>query len=123
MFAQATDSDNPPVTQRVSTGFATLCVPNSFSQMDIHLPRFPPKVKLGEPYELRIGVGSGSGRSFRLGLSSGALPPGLTLGEGALPGLYVISGTPTRTGAFECFLRATDDAGAFGVRRLQIMVE
>jgi hypothetical protein len=123
MSAQATDSDNPPVTQRVATGFATLCVPNAFSQLDIHVPRFSPRIKPGEPYELRIGVGSGSGHGYQLRVAGGALPPGLSLGEGSLPGLFVLSGTPTEAGAFACFLRATDDAGAFGVRRLEITVE
>jgi hypothetical protein len=47
----------------------------------------------------------------------------LRLGEGGLAGLYVVSGTPTEAGTFDVFLRATDDAGAFGVRRLRITVE
>jgi hypothetical protein len=121
--AEVADSGNPPLRQRLITGLATLCEPDSFNQVDILIPIFPPRIKRGEPYQLRIGLSNASGRDYRLGLSAGALPPGLALGEGNLPGLCVISGTPTESGLFECFLRATDGAGAFGLRRILISVE
>jgi hypothetical protein len=117
------DSDPAATPQRVTTAFVTLCRGDSFNQMEVHLPLYPPSLKRGEPYRLRIGVSGGSGRLFRLALDRGRLPPGLTLSEGNLPGLYELSGSPTEAGSFECFLRATDDADSAGLRRLQIVVE
>ena len=78
---------------------------------------------MNEPFEYLIGLANGTGKGIRCNLSGGPLPPGLTLSAESRPGIAVISGTPTNAGTFEFELRATDDGGNFGVRRLKLLVQ
>ncbi len=123
--ALVTDSDSPPVAHRFGGdfNFVISCAKGSFSWVSINSPAEITGAKLNEPFEYPIGLGNGSGSGYRCTLSDGALPRGLTLSEGKLPGVMVISGTPAETGTFGFELRATDDRGNLGVRKLKLVVE
>lgn len=125
LVVQVTDSDSAPVTHRYGddSAFVILCAKDSFSLVNIHAPAKITGAKVNEPFQYPIGLGNGTGKGYQCSLSGGALPPGLTLTDGTLPGVAMISGTPAEAGTFEFELRATDDGGNFGVRKLRLVVE
>lgn len=124
LVAEVTDSGSPPSTLRTGgeAGVAVLCRLDPLAQLDISIPPAV-RAKAGEPFTLRFGISNGTGTGYSLAIDSGALAPGLTLTGGGAPGLYVVSGAPAAAGTFDCFLRATDSAGNFGLRRLRVVVE
>jgi len=69
----------------------------------------------GELYSQTVVVSGGSGTKT-LSVSSGSLPPGLSL-DG-----FVISGTPTSTGTYSFTLQVQDEMGASSTKSLQIVI-
>jgi hypothetical protein len=120
---KVSDEDAPPSSLRFGAPVFAMCSAGNFALLDIHVPTRVVRAEAGKPFELRIGVGNGSGVGYELKLLEGELPPGLELNSGALPGAFVLSGTPSRAGMYEAFLSATDSAGTIGQRRLRISVE
>jgi hypothetical protein len=120
--AEVTESGASPVTHRFGAEFITLCAPNSFAMVSIYAPSEITGAKLNEPFQYPIGLGYGTGKGYLWRVSGGALPPGLKLTDGPLPGVVLISGTPTEAGAFEFEFRVNDDGGNLGVRVLRIVV-
>ena len=57
------------------------------------------------------------GRALHLSVSSGSLPPGLTLSSAG-----VISGTPTTTGTFSFTVQALDSRGCTGTRAFALVI-
>ena len=123
MTLKASDEDKPPAALRFGVSVFGLCSASSYAQLDIHVPSWIVKAKAGEPFELRVGVGNGSGQGYELNVTEGSLPPGLELRRGSLSGAFAVFGTPTDAGAYEAYLRARDSAGTTGQRRFRIAVE
>ena len=69
----------------------------------------PPPGTVGVPYSYTFKLSEGSGTSATWDISSGALPPGLTLSGSERSA--TVSGTPTQSGSFSFYLRATDIPG------------
>jgi uncharacterized repeat protein (TIGR01451 family) len=65
-----------------------------------------PATLINSPYKLTFTAGGGCSSLFTFSVTSGSLPPGLTLSPGG-----VLSGTPTQTGIFTFTVTATDSCG------------
>src|SRR5262249_29848726 len=76
-----------------------------------------PNGSLGANYAATVTPSGGSG-PYTFAVSSGSMPPGLTLTSGGS-----ISGAPTRAGPFEFTITATDKNGATGARTYQMTVQ
>jgi len=105
-----TDSANFPVTNGSalsgsSDAFVTKIV---VSIPLIISPATLPNGMLGTPYNQTITASGGTGL-YTFGVTSGALPPGLTLTANG-----TLSGTPTSAGSFMFTVTATDHGGAAG---------
>jgi hypothetical protein len=124
-IAEVKDSGNPPMSFRSDNedeGMPFLCRMDPLLQLDISIPQSV-RAKVGEPFLLRFGVGNGTGAGYRVAIDSGRLAPGLSMAASGSAGVYVVSGAPSEKGVFDCFLRATDSGGNFGLRRLRLIVE
>jgi hypothetical protein len=69
-----------------------------------------PTGHLNHPYSATLTAGGGSGQGYTWAVTSGLLPPGLTLGAAGTP-YTTITGTPTATGAFACTIMVRDSLG------------
>ncbi len=69
----------------------------------------PPSGTVGVPYSYTFKLSEKSGTKATWDISSGALPPGLTLSGSDRSA--TLSGTPTQSGSFSFYLRATDIPG------------
>ena len=65
-----------------------------------------PATLINSPYKLTFTAGGGCSSLFTFSVTSGSLPPGLTLSPSG-----VLSGTPTQTGIFTFTVTATDSCG------------
>jgi hypothetical protein len=80
-------------------------------------PATLPDGTIGVPYGLITITASGGIGPYTFAVSSGALPPGLTLSAGG-----VLSGTPTSSGSFTFTITATDSVGCQGTRTYNITI-
>ncbi|MGI8858490.1 MAG: putative Ig domain-containing protein [Thermomicrobiales bacterium] len=96
---------------------ATACSIGAFEPQSLTLaPATLPNGTLTIPYSQTI-TASGGTVPYSFAITSGALPPGLTLAtSGAL------SGTPTSAGSFAFTITATDHLGATGIRAYTLVV-
>jgi len=79
-------------------------------------PSTLPSGTLGQSYSKTI-TASGGHSPYSFTVSSGSLPPGLTLTSAG-----VLSGTPTLSGSFTCTIRANDSYGCPGTRQYDLAV-
>lgn len=75
-----------------------------------------PRGKKGEPYNVQLQVANGRA-PFTWGLTSGSLPPGLSLNISGL-----VSGTPSAFGVFQFGVRVTDSSGAAAAANLSVTI-
>jgi hypothetical protein len=83
-------------------------------------PNLPPGVVL-TPYVGQTFTASGGTTPYTIALSSGALPPGLTLTSSG-PSTALLSGTPTAVGTFIFTITATDANGCFIIQPYTIVI-
>ncbi len=76
-----------------------------------------PNAELNAPYTATIEASGGAGQGFQWSVSSGQLPPGLSLRMQGTPATFV-SGAPTQTGSFEVTIQVTDARGNIAERNL-----
>ena len=75
----------------------------------------PPTGTVGVPYSFTFSLAPGSGSAgASWSISSGSLPPGLSLSSNDRTAL--VYGTPTQAGAFSFYLKVTDAPGLAGFR-------
>jgi hypothetical protein len=96
-----------------SGSFSIQILPPALSILTSSLP----DGAVGAPYSAALSA-SGGEPPYRWALSSGSLPPGLSLSTAG-----VISGTPTTAGAYQFGASATDSGGAIASRTFTIRVE
>ncbi|MGW0503167.1 fibronectin type III domain-containing protein [Micromonospora sp. NPDC003241] len=77
----------------------------------------PPSGKVSEPYSQQLTVNGGTA-PFTWSVSSGSLPPGLTLA----PGTGLLSGTPTQAGTFSFTVRVTDSYDQSATRPVSLVI-
>jgi len=82
----------------------------------------PPNGTVGVPYSYTLKMSPGSG-SYPLtwGISSGALPPGLSLNASEDTFSGTISGTPTQSGSFRFYVQVKDKPGAGGPPSTEVL--
>ncbi len=78
----------------------------------------PPAGAVGIPYEAGLAHTGANSPVTAMTISSGALPPGLTISN-----LATISGTPTHAGTYVFKVTATNTAGAVQSPSLSILVD
>lgn len=106
--AQATDTNGCLGTRAYS--ITVLCPVIAIA------PATLPSADVGVVYNQQLTASGGNG-PYAFALTSGALPPGLTLS-----GAGLVAGTPTTTGVFAFMVRATDADGCFANRAYAITV-
>lgn len=74
-----------------------------------------PQAEVGVSYDVSLNITGGT-PPYAVSVTSGALPPGLTIVTGG------ISGTPTKTGNFRFTLRAADQSGMTATRSYRLSV-
>lgn len=72
-------------------------------------------------YTATITAQDGSGSGYVWSISTGSLPPGLSIGASGTPST-TISGTPTDPGTFDFTVRVEDSAGGVATRLYQMVV-
>ena len=93
----------------VATVVAALVLVMPASALDI-ADATPPSGTVGVPYSFTFSLSPGSGSpGASWSISSGALPPGLSLSSNYRTAL--VYGTPTQAGAFSFYLKVTDAPG------------
>jgi hypothetical protein len=112
----ATDANGCPGTRPYTMGIAGA---PGCPVITVNPATLPPGV-IGTPYSQTISA-SGGTAPFTFRVSSGALPPGLTLTP-ANTGTAVISGTPVTPGLFSFTITATDANGCPGSRPYSIVI-
>jgi hypothetical protein len=112
----ATDANGCPGTRPYTMGIAGA---PGCPVITVNPATLPPGV-VGTPYSQTISA-SGGMAPFTFRVSSGALPPGLTLTP-ANTGTAVISGTPITPGLFSFTITATDANGCPGSRPYSIVI-
>ncbi|MBX3475101.1 MAG: putative Ig domain-containing protein [Planctomycetes bacterium] len=80
-----------------------------------------PAASWGSPYSSQIAAGTSASTGIQWMLESGALPPGLTMGQFGDPATLV-SGNPTGTGTYNFTVRAIGPTGAQSLRALSIAI-
>jgi Ice-binding-like/Putative Ig domain/IPTL-CTERM motif len=109
----ATDANSCPGSRPYSIGIAgALGCP----VITVNPATLPPGV-IGTPFSQTVSATGGTAR-FTFTVSSGALPPGLTLNSTT----GVISGTPTTAGQFNFTITATDATSCPGARPYSIVI-
>ncbi|HEY3129614.1 MAG TPA: IPTL-CTERM sorting domain-containing protein [Acidobacteriota bacterium] len=83
-------------------------------------PATLPNGTVGVAYSQTI-TASGGTAPYTFTITSGSLPPGLTLASSG-PSTALLSGTPTTAGTFNFTVRATDSAGCFGSRLYALII-
>jgi len=96
-----------PVNALLGTAQGVVTILND-DQPVVVSPTTLPNPMVGAAYSQTLSASGGSG-SYTYAITSGALPPGLTLASGG-----VLSGTPTATGSYPFTLTATDTSLAPG---------
>lgn len=81
-------------------------------------PATLPPGTLGAAYSQTITATGSAALPYTYSVSSGTLPPGLTLN----PATGAITGSPSAIGTFNFTIRATDTNGCFGVRAYSIVI-
>lgn len=94
---------------RVEKAFG-LRVRGQEAPLGILSPRMLPPAQVGEAYELQI-VGSGGVPPYAWTVSSGSLPPGLTLETSFTAAATLLHGRPTRVGDYTFVIELFDDVG------------
>jgi len=95
----------------------TTCSIGAFEPQTITLaPTTLPNATLGTPYSQTITASGGTG-PYTFAVTSGTLPPGLTLATNG-----TLSGKPTSAGSFTFTVTATDHGGATGSRVYTLVV-
>ena len=82
-------------------------------------PATLPAATNGTAYSATVVATGGTGTGYTYAVSSGSLPPGLTLD----PATGVISGTPTSAGSYPFTITATDSGGNTGSRAYTLAVQ
>jgi len=108
-----TDSTLPTPTTNTITISVTINPPLSITTLS--LPAWT--VTPSNPYSQAVAISNGTG-PFTFSISSGGLPPGLTLNSSS----GLISGGPTSAGTFAFTVQVSDNAGATANQGLQIVI-
>jgi len=112
----ATDANGCPGSRLYSIAIAG---PPACPVITVNPATLPPGV-VGTPYSQTISAVGGTA-PYAFAVSSGFLPPGLTLNTANM-GTVVISGTPTTPGQFNFTITATDANGCPGGRPYSIVI-
>jgi large repetitive protein len=82
----------------------------------------PPNGTVGVPYSYTLHMSEGSGSyPMTWDISSGALPPGLSLSTSEDTRSGTISGTPTQAGSFRFYVQVKDKPGAGGPPSTEVL--
>jgi hypothetical protein len=81
-------------------------------------PATLPAGVIGAAYSQAIAASGSASLPYTYSVSSGTLPPGLTIN----PATGAITGSPTTAGTFNFTIRATDSLGCFGIRAYSIVI-
>ncbi len=97
----------------------TVCPPAPIICPAITLaPATLPNGQIGSAYSQTIIASGSAALPYTYSVSSGALPPGLSLN----PATGAITGSPSTIGTFNFTIRATDTNGCFGIRLYTIVI-
>ena len=105
----------------------SITFPNQSTSLSITVQGAPvisttslPSGNQGTPYSGTVSA-TGGVSPFTWSVSSGSLPPGLSLGASTTSSV-TITGTPSTQGTFNFTIKVTDSSGAFGTQPLSIAI-